>query len=77
MEKDWTLPENLAELKRLMEQATPEDWKDEGLRVISIRGIVCLCPVPQQGGTFNAADNSRFIAAALPQLIATLEREKG
>lgn len=52
---------------------TPGEWEANGLRVVTQRGIIAECPVPQAGGVFEfeCSYNARLIAAA-PDLLEAL-----
>ncbi len=51
---------------------TPGKWIAGGLTVRSDNGIICICPTPQAGGTFDCSQNTTLIAAA-PEMYEALK----
>ena len=65
----------LTEIEALEMVTTPGPWRCNGLRIHSARGLIAVCPRPQDGGTFDCSVNVAFFMAAkvdIPWLIAQL-----
>lgn len=56
-----------------MSEHTKGPWIQDGLRVRSANGYICVVLRPQDGGTFDAMDNAAAIAT-LPDLLEALEQ---
>lgn len=47
-----------------MKTHTETPWQMENRRIFTSRGVIAVCPLPQQNGVFDVQSNAEFIVRA-------------